>query len=359
MKEKKFIKIYIEQKKEIQNTILDFLQNSIETEKSFDDLQRLINEQQILSDRQEFEQFLRLLLSISNNYHRSNNFPNKIERILLFLKDFLVKTFSKEEIFEIFFNCKLILYLLFKNDIIQANETNVNYLIDSGSKEREKFLPQYCHFFLPEIRNFIYEGLANLIEEETTNYEIKLPQNIDKERFEGENDSYICNLIRQDLIDDFISHVNKKRIRLTSKIKPSIFETNSFLIDKQPSLIEYSAFFGSIQIFNYLRLSGIELTSTLWDYSIHSNNAEMIRLLEQNGVEVDNETYEQLYIESIKCHHNEIANYIECNFINQINSNTTLNNEISFNEKVISTVFEHCNYSFFPKKIIKKTNFFI
>lgn len=55
--------------------------------------------------------------------------------------------------------------------------------------------------------------------------------NFDKKRQEGENDSYICSLIRGDSFIEFISYVNFQKISLSGKIERSIFETNSFLID--------------------------------------------------------------------------------------------------------------------------------
>ena len=95
----------------------------------------------------------------------------------------------------------------------------------------------------------------------------------------------ICSLIRQDSVVDFITHVNRYNISPLSRISPSIFETNPFLIDNtNTSLIEYSAFFGSIQIFRYLLMNNAELTPSLWLYAIHSKNAELIHLLESNEV---------------------------------------------------------------------------
>ena len=44
--------------------------------------------------------------------------------------------------------------------------------------------------------------------------------------------------------------------------------------DSEPTLIEYTAFYGAIQILNYLNKRGVELTSSLWIYTIHSKNAE-------------------------------------------------------------------------------------
>ena len=101
---------------------------------------------------------------------------------------------------------------------------------------------------------------------------------------------------------------------------PSIFETNYLLLkNKKTTLIEYSAFFGAIQIFRYLIQNKVELTPSLWLYAIHSQNAEIIHLLESNEIEPpENKSmknkYEAIFIESIKCHHNSIADYIKIIF---------------------------------------------
>ena len=134
----------------------------------------------------------------------------------------------------------------------------------------------------------------------------------------GENDSYICKLIRKDLLDDFIVYVNEKNYQLDSTIKPSIYETNDFLLqfNIEMTLIEYAAFFGSIKIFNYLRLNKISMTPSIWNYAIHGNNAEIIQILEENQIELPEEkSYKQLLEESIKCHHNEIAYYIQNSYL--------------------------------------------
>lgn len=109
-------------------------------------------------------------------------------------------------------------------------------------------------------------------------------EKFDKKRFEGENDDQICRLIREDEIESFTQYISKANISLSSTVGSSIFETNSFLINKNPSLIEYAAFFGSLKIFNYLIENKIELTPSLWLYAIHSNKMELIHILENNKI---------------------------------------------------------------------------
>ena len=62
---------------------------------------------------------------------------------------------------------------------------------------------------------------------------------------------HICELIRNDDIKEFIIYFNLNQFSLNMTIEPSIYETNSFLCEKNPSLIEYSTFFGSIQILSF------------------------------------------------------------------------------------------------------------
>ena len=54
---------------------------------------------------------------------------------------------------------------------------------------------------------------------------------------------------------------------------------------KITTLIEYTVFFGSNQIFNYLITRELKLTPSLWLYAIHSKNAEIINILEENYIE--------------------------------------------------------------------------
>ena len=63
-------------------------------------------------------------------------------------------------------------------------------------------------------------------------------------------------------------------------------------------------------------------------YAVHSNNAEIIYKLEQNNILPKN--FESYLIESIKCHHNNIAEYIKTNlYSNQKMSEQEINDYIN------------------------------
>ena len=162
-------------------------------------------------------------------------------------------------------------------------------------------------------------------------------------RQQGENESYICSLIRKDLIEEFISYVHKNSISLSSLIKHSIFETNSFLNQHDTSLIEYASFFGSIQIFQYLSLNKVVLPKSIWIYGIHSNNSEFLRhYIEESNITPEDETYEECVKESIKCHHNDFAEFFKNNLV----SENSFQNEskILFEERLIITSFTYHNF---------------
>ena len=122
-------------------------------------------------------------------------------------------------------------------------------------------------------------------------------------------------------------------------------------------MIEYATFFGSIQIINYLYKNGVLLTDSLCIYAIHGENEEIIHILEEKNNHKkkpsiimnlkDPITYEKCFIESLKCHHNNIANYIQQNFLKDKNS-----------LKFQPYIFYYYNFLYFPKKIGNNKVFF-
>ena len=141
--------------------------------------------------------------------------------------------------------------------------------------------------------------------------------NIDEDkRMIGENDNEICEIIRKDLIEEFIIYVNKNDIPLNMKVKKSIYETDLFLCKSSISLISYAAYFGSVQIFKYLYLNGVILTSNEWLLAIHSDNEELIHIFEEQNIEKGYKENMGFYEYAIQCHYNDVARYVEENYLN-------------------------------------------
>lgn len=59
------------------------------------------------------------------------------------------------------------------------------------------------------------------------------------------------------------------------------------------------------------------LTNQLWFFSTHGNNAQIISILEENNIKPYDDNYKTLYNSAIIQHHNEIANYIESDYLNE------------------------------------------
>ena len=193
----------------------------------------------------------------------------------------------------------------------------------STVKRRNKNYPLY---FAPELKPLMNEFIKpkNI-------FPFYLIVEIEKEQSEdfyvkrkiGENDEIICQIIRNDSLDEFIDYISKNDIQLDSIIQPSIFETNNFLLkNNYVSLIEYAAFFGSKNIFQYLiKFNNVSsLETSIWNYAIHGGNAEIIHYLEENHIQPalnDKKEYEFFFKESIKCHFNDAANYIKNKYIKE------------------------------------------
>ena len=313
---------FIEKKKMLQAALIDYIDcNTSQMEENFQNVTTIVNEQNIRKDKQEFKLLIYLISHIANNHHRSSQFIAKIEKVLLAYKKEISQFFTNKEIFAIFQGNKRVLLFLFKQKILVFDA-----LIENTFKSAKCQNESYKDYFAPEINNC---G-KNAEKLKTTN-------EFEENRSKGENDNNVCKLIRNDQVNEFKANITKSKISLTSKIMPSIFETNSFLLQNKPTLIEYAAFFGSLNVFKYLLMNGVKLTPSIWVYAIHGNNFELLHILEEKCPLSNEKVSEQCLVESIKCHHNDIANYFLTNL--KIRNSNNLKNEASI---------ENYNFSFFP-----------
>ena len=321
---------YIEQKKEIQQNILEFINDESEIQIYLYKLKNIFKNMQLKKNTQELILILRLISKITKNHHRTPTFFEKIEQILTIFKKPIQTYLSNSQLFNIFKNNKRILLFLIEQKYIIPDQN----IADALLSEKYKAFNYHFYFFY-EFQTFFTDkddSIAKLKEIK----ENRIDSYCEKRRI-GENHHYICELIRNDLIDEFISFVNHRNVSLLSTIPQSIYETNLFLNRNKPTLIEYSVFFGSIQVFKYLFFNNVELTPSLWIYSIHGKNPEIIHFLEENKIIPDDSSFIECLIESIKCHHIDITNY----FLN--------NCMIRYDDLFVhSKSFQFNNYLFFP-----------
>ncbi len=331
------IQEYLDEINKIQTNIHYFLDDTIDAEENFQNLMTLFDDQNIHHDKFKLKLILHMIVEISNNYHRFHNFFSKIEQILLAFKKEIIDFYPNWEIFNIFKSNKRVLLFIIKENIIKIDE----YIIKALNND--KYISDQYHFYLaPEMKPYInkknclkYELIMNQLE--------NIPKNFSEKRETGENDNIICEVIRNDLISEFIKY---KIDNLNCRIEHSIFETNSFLLKNKPTLIEYAAFFGSIQIFKYLFSKNVILTPSLWMHAIHGNNIEIIHILEENNIKPNSGSYKKCLEESFKCHHNDIAYYITTNYFQCLDL-----------ESISTYTLKYYNFSFIEKRTINEFTF--
>lgn len=381
------IKTYLKQLKNIQENIVEYINNGDGTE--VDSLNiAFLKDQKFDTNKYLLKETLYMLLSIANNHHHTKNFYNKIFTILNLLKESIKINLTNYDVFSIFKSNKRMILFLIESKIIVLDESMTNILSECkfftynypeyfyseiGSKRLDK-LPFYDiigeNYWPLSVPNFpviefstFYDTLfkdheCDIINGDgyDKNTSFKEPKTSDdKKQFEknrriGENDDYLAYSIQNDLIDNFKSHISVKNIKLTGTIRPSIYETNRFLFNKNPTLIQYAMFWGSTKIIKYLCEHKVKLDSSLWLYAIHSKNPEILQFLKDNKVETTRELDFKCYLESIKCHHNIIAFYIK----DQILKNITKEEE----QMATTYILKYHNYFHFNENFLTNTNLF-
>ncbi|KAK8865480.1 hypothetical protein M9Y10_011035 [Tritrichomonas musculus] len=342
---------YIEKKKYIQKAVLDFIDCNENNEESYENLSFFIEEQYDQENRCELKIILRLILEIASNNYRNSAFFNKIDQIIIALKNQIMHLFSNYEIFYIFKGNKRILLLLFKEKILNF-EPSIFYTIMNGKYQKAN----YPSYFFPEIKTFYEEKLKNENDKKKSILFYKNCQLINKDydlfelnRKNGLNEEQICELIRNDCLEEFISFIQNNQIRMTTTIKPSIFETNNFLHDKECTLIEYATFYGSINIFTYLSKNKVELTESLWLFAAHNRNTNLITLLIDLNAKRRKETYQKCLAESIKCHNFIITDFIKYNLMND--QQKEINNDVH-------QCLKYYNFCFLPNEFLNANDIF-
>ncbi|KAK8840555.1 hypothetical protein M9Y10_030764 [Tritrichomonas musculus] len=341
---------FVEKKKSIQNALLEFLDDESDADDKFENFVNLVTSQPIIKNQHDFKELLYLIYDIGNYRPHVPKFISKVERVLRQFKQYLQQYFSNSEIFKIFKSNKRILLFLLEEKLMIIDESIFSIITNLKYANMN-----YCKYFQPEINQFLTENKELKDDKfiEQTNKEVE--ENFYEKRREGQNDDYLCELIRNNEIKEFIKFTEQRNLPLESDIKKSIFETNLLLSYKDKiSLIEYASFYGSNDIIKYMEKKGVKLTSHMWIYAIASRNAELIRYLEDNHVSCYD--YEDILSISIECHYNEISNYIIDNLIKEEDLQDNIENQCEYN--LYQFACESRNYCFFPTDMKYKNMFF-
>lgn len=328
------IEQYVAKKKIIHQKLISYLESDDDIEEECQNLLLAIRNQQINDDPIELKEFFLMIIKFTNFYYRKRNFFEKIERIIMCFRSEIEKNYTNSEIFEIFSGNKRVLLFITESNIFKFDKQHALQLMN------KKFsYESYCCYFYFYIKPFIDSKKQNSIlafMKSDKDYE---SDSFADNQKEAENETYICKIIRNDDFPEFIKYTNQEEMSFSEKVRPSIFESNKVLLQRSPYLIEYAAFFGSFQIFKFLHLNEIDLSSTLWGYAIHSQNFDIIHILEENNVEPPDYSFKDCVIDAIKCHNCEIKDYLH---EKKIKSYT------KFDEDFKIASLKYRNYQYFP-----------
>lgn len=338
------IQEYVTKKKQLYKYFLDFVECEGNYEEDFENLLECLDDENIRKDRNELKEFLKMLVCIVDNHKRGPNFILKVEKLLTNLQQDIKRSYSNSEIFEIFGNCKRILYFLAESGIFKFDKYYSELILNDDFMRED-----YGFYFFIFIKPYVEKQMCNFIHGEVMKVQDYETASFRRNLSRGENENVLCEMIRNDSIGDFIKYVSSEEVFLTGKVKHSLFETHKLLQQRQASLIEYAAFFGSVEIFRYLVKNDCRLRGSLWLYAIHGRNSEIIQILEEKKVEPTDRTYRECVYEAIRCHHNEIKDYLQENKISR---------DTRFDDKYNKVILKSRNYCFFPEKIIDRLIFF-
>lgn len=98
----------------------------------------------------------------------------------------------------------------------------------------------------------------------------------------GQNEDEIAVIIRNDNVASLSKMIRLNPSLLNATIRSSRYETFDFgtHFGKRPSLIEYSAFFASLECFKFLLDSNASITDTTPEFAVAGGNIEIIHRLE-------------------------------------------------------------------------------
>ncbi|KAK8860425.1 LON peptidase N-terminal domain and RING finger protein 2 [Tritrichomonas musculus] len=315
---------YLQKMKIIQDILLKYVDDEADDQNIFNEFLNFIKTEKVQENIHLLTSMNNLLASIAAHHHHTLKFFDKIFKIILFFKDDLMKHYTNFEIYNFFNECKRVILFLIEEKIINVDSLIASKIID---KHQDRY-------FFPEIKQFITKKIFR--------YRGNV-ENFEELRKVEYGDTYILQLVQRDSIDDFITYINQTNFKLNNYIS-SQFETNTSLIFGT-YLINYSAFFGSIQIFKYLLMKDQILDSSSWIYAIYGRNREIINILKEKQIEPD--SYLDCLKLSIQCHHDEITYY----FLDNYFENEDIS-KIIFQESIKSY-----NFSFIKPEMINLSTF--
>lgn len=280
------IKNYCDNFKAMQNLILTYFNDSNESNEQnnltqiFQEVSRL----NVCNSEILFDEFMHMLSQIASHHRHDNNFYEKMKKVINEYKNTIKNNYSNEEIFSIFVHNEPILIYLSQEEIFDIEDVKFLFFNNDYQKQYEYFFPD-----LP-------------------------PEGNDQEL--GENHNKICKIIRSDQKEEFVSYIEQNNLSFESYIPRSIFETNEFLLkQKVISLLQYSAFYGSIEILKYVKDQRPDLINgSIWPFALYSGKKEIIEIIKELNTPPPKDDFKSCLLNLIESHQNELFELIQKNY---------------------------------------------
>lgn len=305
----------------------------------------------ISDDENEFDidDIINLLLSIKKSELHIFAYINSIQ----FKLDNFIETHSATQmnLFEIFIGNSVISRMLLKNNLVTLNRDDVLKLYFKSHKNKIELSDKGIIFIYEFIKQLLTTQEINYIE---NYFELNKfsPEQLQYNLDLGENENYICELIRNDDIERFITYVTVQNIPFDMDVPFSDFESN---YEIKPGnrfkikLFEYAIFHGSITILKWLVLQKVHIrfhnsNDNFCDLMVHSGKSEMVYFLEDYRKDINSKTGNEdnyisleggdFYKAAVQARCYLIADYVVNNYevlsylINDLNDNVVLNKDL-------------------------------
>lgn len=324
---------------DIQSSLITYFSAEEDTSVlNFENLIKLLYDFQIRNNKHDLKIVLHIILRLSNDFHRNPYFYNRIFNILKNLEKEIKTFFTNDSIFNIFKGNKRILLFLIEEKILFLDKSIISIF-----KSTKYFNLGYPDFFIDEIAPFESEEFIQSIKD-------NLLEDYQKFRKYGESHFQLCQFVRNNQVDEFSSYLKQNNYDVNIFLNRSLFDTNSFLLKDEPTLIEYAFFYGSVDIINFMVDKNVELTSKLWLYAVHSNNKSLFDFLHDYKIQPPKSSYKSCFYECLKCHNNDLATYIQNKYL----QNAKLNNM-----QLIIHCLKYYNFNYIKdNEFIEKVSFY-
>ena len=152
---------YIAEYRAIQLSILNYLDEENNNDKTFQNVQKALDDIK-QGNNYDIKRIFNLLQIIICNHHRNEYFFTKINKIINYIKEDIKQAYSSEDLFDLFFKNNRILALLIENELIKVNESNIEFLKSQSNKQ----------YFSAEIYSFHGKNPSQYDSKNRAKYEI-------------------------------------------------------------------------------------------------------------------------------------------------------------------------------------------